>query len=82
MILVFVEMGALQIDIAEYERLPDKQIEPQINDETLNDILKMLEKYLKEDSFLCKFGSKGGTVSFIAAYFKATQMKTVYYHQL
>ncbi len=74
MIPVFIEIGALQIDTAEYERLPDKQIESQINDETLNEILKVLEKYLKEDSFLCKFGSKGGTVSFIAAYFKATQM--------
>ncbi len=37
---------------------------------------EVLEKYLKEDSFLCKFGSKGGTVSFMAAYFKATQMKS------
>jgi hypothetical protein len=56
MIPVFIEIGALQIDIAEYERLPNKQIESQINDETLNEILKVLEKYLKKDSFLCKFG--------------------------
>jgi len=34
MIPVLIKIGALQIDIAEYERLPDKQIEPQINDET------------------------------------------------
>lgn len=39
-------------------------------------MLQHLEKYLQEDTFLCKFGTKGGSSSFIAAYFKAIQMKT------
>jgi len=73
---ILIETGPLQIDPAEYERLPDKQTESQVNDEILNDVLQNLEKYLKEDTFLCKFGTKGGSVSFIAAYFKAIQMKT------
>jgi hypothetical protein len=76
MMSIYNETGPLEIDKAEYERLPDKQTELQINDEILNDVLKSLEKYLKEDTFLCKFGSQGGCANFIAAYFKATQMKT------
>jgi hypothetical protein len=39
-------------------------------------VLQHLEKYLQEDTFLCKFGTKGGSSSFIAAYFKVTQTKT------
>ena len=76
MIPIYNEIGLLQIDKAEYERLPDKQTETQVNDEILNEVLISLEKYLKEDSFLYKFGIYGGSVSFIAAYFKGTQMKT------
>lgn len=76
MLSIFVEIGPLQIDTAEYQRLPDKQIESQVTNEILTDVLQHLEKYLQEDTFLCKFGTKGGSSSFIAAYFKATQMKT------
>ncbi len=76
MLSIFVEIGPLQIDTAEYQRLPDKQIESQVTDEILTDVLQNLEKYLREDTFLSKFGTKGGSSSFIAAYFKATQMKT------
>ena len=73
---IYNETGTLEIDKAEYERLPDKQTESQINDEIQNDVLQSLEKYLKEDTFLCKFGNEDGCANFIAAYFKATQMKT------
>jgi hypothetical protein len=66
----------LQIDTTEYERLPDKQTESQITDQILDDVLQNLEKYFKEDTFLCKFGTKGNTANFIAAYFKAAWMKT------
>jgi hypothetical protein len=76
MLSIFVEIGPLQIDTAEYQRLPDKQIESQVTDEILTDVLQHLEKYLQEDTFLSKFGTKGGSSSFIAAYFKAIQMKT------
>ena len=76
MMSIYNEIGPLETDKAEYERLPDKQTESQINDKILNDVLKNLEKYLKEDTFLHKFGNQGGCASFIAAYFKATQMKT------
>jgi hypothetical protein len=76
MLSIFIEIGPLQIDVAEYQRLPDKQTESQITDEILTDVLQHLGKYLQEDTFLCKFGTKGGSSSFIAAYFKATQMKT------
>jgi hypothetical protein len=76
MMPIYNEIGPLEIDKAEYERLPDKQTESQINDEILNDVLKNLEKYLKEDTFLRIFGNEGGCACFIAAYFKATQMKT------
>ena len=76
MISIIVETGPVQIDAAEYERLPDKETESQVTDEMLNDVLQHLEKYLQEDTFLCKFGTKRCSVSFIAAYFKATQMKT------
>lgn len=76
MLPILMEIGSLQIDQTEYERLPDKQTESQVNDEILNDVIQNLEKYLKEDTFLCKFGTNGGSISFIAAYFKTTQMKT------
>jgi hypothetical protein len=76
MLPIYNETGLLQIDKTEYARLPDKQSESQINNEILNDVLQSLEKYLKEDTFLSKYGTNGGSVSFIAAYFKATQMKT------
>jgi hypothetical protein len=76
MVSIYDETGLLEIDKAEYERLPDKQTESQINDEILHDVLRNLEIYLKEDTFLCKFGNQGGCACFIAAYFKATQMKT------
>ncbi len=68
--------GTLQIDKAEFERLPDKQTESQINDEILSEVLKSLEKYLNEDEFLCKFGTECGSIGFIAAQFKKNQMKT------
>nr|ACF75474.1 hypothetical protein 19 [Adineta vaga] len=70
------DVSALKIDIDEYERLPNKQTEVQVTDEILQDVLKSLDRYLKEDLFLSKFSSKGGCVSFISAYFKATRMKT------
>jgi hypothetical protein len=73
---IYTGIGALQIDMIEYERLPDKETESQINDEIFNDVLKSLENYLNEDLFLLKFGRNGGSASFIAAYFKATQMKS------
>ena len=70
------EIGKFNIDPTELKRLPDKQMELQITDEILNEVLNSLEKQLEENIFLCKFGIKGGSLCFIAAYFKATQMKT------
>ena len=76
MTIINNEIGELQIDKAEYERLPDKQTESLITDDVLNDVLKAVEKYLKEDSILCNFGMPGNYASFIAAFFKNAQMKT------
>jgi hypothetical protein len=76
MISIYIEIGLLNIDTTEYQRLPDKQTESQITDDILNEVLQSLTKYLQEDTFLCKFGAKGGSSSFTAAYFKATEMKT------
>ncbi|CAF3423307.1 unnamed protein product, partial [Rotaria sp. Silwood2] len=39
---------SLQIDKAEFERLPNKRTESQINDRILSEVLKTLEKYLNE----------------------------------
>ncbi len=69
------EVSKFNVDKAELTRLPDKQIESQITDEILNDVLKHLETYLKENIFLYKFGIIGNSMNFIAAYFKDTQMK-------
>jgi hypothetical protein len=65
----------LSIDAVELKRLPDKQTESQINEDILNDVLKTLEHFLKENPFLCNFGARGGCMRFIAAYFQSTQMK-------
>ena len=76
MISIYAAIGPLNIDPAEYQRLPDKQTESQVTEEILNEVSQSLTKYHQEDTFLCKYGTKGGSSSFIAAYFKATQMKT------
>jgi hypothetical protein len=76
LIPINAEMGKFNIDPAELKRLPDKQMELQITDEILNDVLNSLETQLEENIFLRKFGIKGGSLCFIAAYFKATEMKT------
>jgi hypothetical protein len=68
--------GTLPFDKAEFERLPNKEPESQIDEEILNDVLQVLENYLGKDDFLHKFGTKCGGVSFIAAQFKNNQMKT------
>jgi hypothetical protein len=68
--------GTLSFDKAEFERLPNKETESQIDDKILNDVLQILENYLGKDDFLYKFGTKCGGVGFIAAQFKNTQMKT------
>ena len=70
------EHNPIEIDQIEYKRLPDKQLEAQITNEIFNEVLQNLEKYLVEDHFLTEFGIKGSSISFIAAYFKAIQMKT------
>lgn len=70
------ELGKFNIDSAELTRLADKQTESQITDDILNDVLKNLEIYLKENIFLCKFRTTDGSLCFILAYFKDMQMKT------
>ncbi len=63
MILIYNEIGPLEIDKAEYKRLPDKQIESQINNEILNKCC--IEKV-----------GKISERRYLSTYIKAAQMKT------
>ncbi len=66
--------GTLAFDKAEFERLPEKQTESQVEDEIFKNVLKVLENYFKSDDLsFCRTSS--AEIHFIAAQFKNTQMK-------